>query len=41
MEKLFDIAQRYDCMETVSQMKKMVPEFISNHSVYSALDNKA
>ena len=41
INKLFDIAQTYDCMETVAQMKKMVPEFISNHSVYSVLDQRA
>ena len=41
INKLFDIAQTYDSMETVAQMKKMVPEFISNHSVYSVLDRQA
>ncbi|MBQ3881170.1 MAG: polysaccharide biosynthesis protein [Bacteroidales bacterium] len=41
INKLFDIAQTYDSMETVAQMKKMVPEFISNHSVYSVLDQQA
>jgi FlaA1/EpsC-like NDP-sugar epimerase len=41
INKLFDIAQTYDSMETVAQMKNMVPEFISNHSVYSVLDQQA
>ena len=40
IEELFSIAQTYDAMKTVAQMKRIVPEFISNHSVYSVLDQK-
>jgi len=41
IDDLFTIAKKYDNMATVAQMKKIVPEFISNHSVYSALDPKS
>ena len=38
VDKLIEVSKSYDAMETVRLMKKMVPEFISNNSVYSALD---
>ena len=41
LEELFETAQSYDCMKTVAKMKEIVPEFISNHSVYSVLDQRA
>ena len=35
---LIDTANRYDPMEIVAKMKRIVPEYKSNNSVYSVLD---
>jgi hypothetical protein len=41
LQELFELA-RYtqSMMELVAQMKKMVPEFLSNNSVFEALDQR-
>ena len=36
--RLIETSYGYDDMKTVAAMKELVPEFISNHSVYSVLD---
>ena len=36
---LIQVSMLYDDMATVKKMKEIVPEFVSNNSVYSALDN--
>lgn len=38
IEDLIDLAQKHFLMETVSKMKEIVPEFISNNSIYQKLD---
>ncbi|MBO5634001.1 MAG: polysaccharide biosynthesis protein [Bacteroidales bacterium] len=38
IEDLIAISHEYDDLKTVAAMKHIVPEFISNHSVYSVLD---
>lgn len=38
IEELFEISMKYDHMATVAKMKQIVPEFISNNSVYEKLD---
>jgi FlaA1/EpsC-like NDP-sugar epimerase len=39
---LFELARHRDAtMELVTQMKKMVPEFLSNNSVFESLDQRA
>ena len=38
LEELFDIAQRYNDMDTVRKMKQIVPEYVSKHSRYEVLD---
>ena len=38
IDKLIETARTYDSMATVKVMKEMVPEYISNNSVYSVLD---
>ena len=38
IDSLIEEANTYDDMAIVGKMKKIVPEFISNHSVYSVLD---
>ena len=38
VEKLIETARTYDSMATVKVMKEIVPEYISNNSVYSVLD---
>lgn len=38
IDRLTRCSQAYDDMETVRQMKAMVPEYISRHSVYERLD---
>ena len=38
IDSLISISQRFDDMQTVKKMKEIVPEYISNNSVYSALD---
>ena len=40
IDELIAISRQYDDMATVRKMKEIVPEFISNNSVYSALDSK-
>ena len=38
IDELIDISKNYDDMATVKKMKKIVPEYKSNNSVYEALD---
>ena len=38
IEELIQLSTNYDDMATVKKMKEMVPEFVSNNSVYAALD---
>ena len=38
IEKLISDSYLYDDMATVSSMKQIVPEYISNHSIYEKLD---
>ena len=38
IDELFVIAKTYQPMETVAKMKEIVPEYVSNNSVYSVLD---
>ena len=38
IDELIAISQQYDDMATVRKMKQIVPEYISNNSIYSALD---
>ena len=38
IEELIQIANTYDPMAIVKKMKEIVPEFVSNNSVYSVLD---
>ncbi len=38
IEELRDISVKYDDMETVRKMKQIVPEYVSKHSRYEALD---
>lgn len=40
IESLIRISHEYNDMATVTVMKHIVPEYISNHSKYSALDSK-
>lgn len=41
LEMLFKLARKSDAtMELVTQMKKMVPEFLSNNSVFESLDQR-
>ena len=40
IDELVEVAKTYDAMATVKLMKEMVPEYISNNSVYSELDKK-
>ena len=39
IDKLISDSYLYDDMSTVATMKKIVPEFKSNHSIYEKLDN--
>jgi hypothetical protein len=42
LEILFHISrQRQATMQLVAQMKKMVPEFLSNNSVFESLDQQS
>lgn len=41
LEELNRVASAYDDMATVSKMKQIVPEYISNHSKYETLDHTA
>jgi len=38
--ELIEVSHQYDNMATVKKMKEIVPEYISNNSVYSVLDKK-
>ena len=38
IEELRDISVKYDDMETVRKMKRIVPEYVSKHSRYEVLD---
>lgn len=40
LEKLTAMAKSYDAMATVKVMKEIVPEYISNNSIYTVLDKK-
>jgi len=40
IEHLIEVAPERDDMEIVSEMKKIVPEFVSNNSVFEQLDKK-
>ncbi|WP_077195896.1 polysaccharide biosynthesis protein [Prevotella ihumii] len=40
IDKLVALSHTYDSMNIVKMMKEIVPEFISNNSVYSVLDKK-
>ena len=40
IDDLISISHRYDNMETVRKMKRIVPEFKSNNSVYDVLDKE-
>ena len=42
LQELFELARQAErTMELVSKMKKMVPEFLSNNSVFEALDQRS
>ena len=38
IDELISVSTAYDDMATVKKMKEIVPEFISNNSIYSELD---
>ena len=38
IEQLLQISHTYDSMQIVKMMKSIVPEYVSNNSVYSVLD---
>ena len=38
IDELIEVSMNYDDMATVKKMKELVPEFISNNSIYSELD---
>jgi FlaA1/EpsC-like NDP-sugar epimerase len=38
IDELFEISKSFDKMKTVAKMKQIVPEYISNNSVYEKLD---
>ena len=40
IDELNEICRRYDNMATVAKMKRIVPEYLSNNSIYSTLDSK-
>ena len=40
IEHLIEVAPSRNDMEIVAEMKKIVPEFISNNSVFESLDSK-
>ena len=40
IERLTAVAKTYDPMATVKVMKEMVPEYVSNNSIYTVLDKK-
>ena len=40
IDKMIASARKHYSMETVEQMKDLVPEFISNNSIFENLDQK-
>ena len=40
LDELYETAARFDDMETVRKMKEIVPEYVSRHSRYEALDGQ-
>ena len=38
VDQLIEVAETYDDMKIVEKMKQIVPEFVSNNSIYSSLD---
>jgi len=40
IDELLEIARSYDPMKIVAKMKEIVPEYVSNNSVYTVLDKK-
>ena len=40
IDELVEISKQFDDMATVRKMKQIVPEFVSNNSVYEALDSE-
>ena len=38
VDQLVEVAETYDDMKIVEKMKQIVPEFVSNNSIYSSLD---
>ena len=40
IDELIAISKRFDDMATVKKMKEIVPEYVSNNSVYEQLDSK-
>jgi FlaA1/EpsC-like NDP-sugar epimerase len=40
IEELVDISKKFNNMDTVRKMKEIVPEYISNNSIYEQLDKK-
>ena len=40
IDRLIEMARTYDDMATVRIMKEMVPEYVSNNSIFSSLDKK-
>ena len=40
IDELVDVAKQFDDMATVRKMKQIVPEYISNNSVYVAIDEE-
>ena len=40
IDELYEIGKHFADMETVAKMKAIVPEFLSNNSIYSKLDKK-
>ena len=40
IDELVEISKQFDDMNTVRKMKEIVPEYVSNNSVYEKLDVK-
>jgi FlaA1/EpsC-like NDP-sugar epimerase len=40
IEELIEVSENYDDMATVTKMKEIVPEYISNNSIYHQLDEQ-
>ncbi len=41
IDELVEIAKQFDNMATVRKMKEIVPEYVSNNSVYEVLDKES